>query len=111
MLFIVWTYDPREDDKHKEATEVVLKVVEPFLRKIPSFKSVKTFMRRGGLGQRPIFQTWVEIENMKAIDDWFDFMRKSEEYPKVWTAFKRVIKNYNASIMYPSSGAVLRGPG
>jgi len=88
------TYDVREE-KEEELTEWIMKKGEPYWRSLPNVRSVKTYIRCIGLGQKPLFQTWLEIPNLAFLDNFREDPSMLEGGPE----FFRLIKNFNASIV------------
>jgi hypothetical protein len=95
---LVWSYDIQEgEEKQENLKKFVKERLEPYLRTIPEIISVKTFFRRAGLGQRPIFETWIEIQNLAYLDKHLELM-KTEEYRKMWGGLLSLAIDFNSTI-------------
>lgn len=98
-MFYIWSYDHKE--KEVELEKLILEKLEPHLRKLPYFKSVNTYKRRVGLGQRPLFQTWIEISDLSAVDKWIEHIKApNTEWKEIGKLFHSLISNHNTSIFF-----------
>lgn len=97
-MFLVWSYNIQEGEgKEGELKKFVKEKLEPYLRTIPEIISVRTFIRKAGLGQRPLFETWIEIPNLAFLDKYLKLI-KSEEHQKVLGEFSSLAKDFNSTI-------------
>lgn len=92
--FYVIKYDYRAG-KEEELQDWIVKKGEPYWRSLPEVRSVKTYMRCIGLGQRPIFQTFLEIPNLACLDNF----RKDPSTLEGGPEFFRLIENFSSSII------------
>lgn len=100
--FFVLTYDFREG-MEEELEDWLKEKGERHWRSLPNVRSVKTYIRCFGLGQRPVFQTWLEIPDLTFLDN----CRKDPEFLATLEGgpeFDRLIKNFNASIIREVTG-------
>lgn len=94
---MVFSYDT-VGGKEEELKNWLKNTGEPFWRKVPMVKSVKTFYRQFGLGQRPNFQTWLEVDNFASLvflDSWRADAKRREVFEELF----KITKNFNASIV------------
>jgi hypothetical protein len=96
--FLVWSYNIQDGEgKEAELKKFVKERVEPYLRAIPETMSVRTFIRKAGLGQRPIFETWIEIPNLAYLDAHLELI-KTEEHRKVMGGLLSFATDFNSTI-------------
>ena len=97
-VYYIMAYDKKEISA-PEFKKWLKDVAEPAWRKIPGVKSVKTFHRKAGLGQRPVYQTWWEIPNFAFLDVLME-KSASPEMDKIMTKFYDSVSVFDASIVH-----------
>jgi len=96
-MFLVFTYNLKEG-KEKELKEWLKKTGERYWESIPEIKSAKSYLRQFGIGQRPTFQTWLEISNFASLE-FLDRWRTDLKRRKIMKEFFSLITDFNTSIL------------
>jgi hypothetical protein len=96
-MFLVYSYNTR-DGKAEELREWLKKTGEPYLREVPEVKSVRSYFRQLGLGQRPTFQTWLEISNFASLA-FLDRWRTDSKRQRIFKEWFTLVTDFNCSIL------------
>lgn len=95
-MFWVWSYNFMHTER--EIDNWLTKVLVPRLKSIKEVGLVITYKRVFGLGQRPIYQTWIEIPDFTFFDKW-NKLTKEKQWQEAFHNFFRLAKDFNTSIM------------
>ena len=98
-MFLIWSYDIKDKGQEQDVKKWIIDNLHPYLRKIPYFRSIRTYMRRLGLGREPILQTWIEISSFSVLDKWAHHIQ-TEEWKEISTIFFSLTKAFNSTIVY-----------
>lgn len=98
-LFLVWSYNVKDKGQEYDFKKWLIEEFQPYLKKIPFFKSVRTYMRRIGLGQEPIWRTWIEISDFSVLDKWVTHVN-TKEWVEIGKTFFSLTEDFNSTIVY-----------
>jgi len=96
-MFYVYLYDVKPG-KEQEIREWLKNRGTPYWKKIPEIKSVNTYIRHFGLGPRPQYQTWFEIEDLASLGSFLEGPR-DEERQKMGKEFWDLVTNWSAMVV------------
>ncbi|MDH5769718.1 MAG: hypothetical protein OEZ25_00290 [Candidatus Bathyarchaeota archaeon] len=95
-MFWVWSYNFIHAER--ELDDWLTKILVPRLKGIKEIGLVVTYRRVFGLGQRPIYQTWIEIPDFAFFNKWSKLI-KEKEWQDTFHTFFTLAKDFNTSIM------------